>query len=459
VWLLYSKTSVSAARHVELQSCQALSETHRIAQRDSLFANMLNPSLDKQDLTAMRLRDKLEASRLPAKLNRLCVTQVLASVDDPGAGPSYSATRLASALAEEGVDVTIRSVAGWRGCPLKGGEIGGEEQPRVVRSPLNRGPLARRICSSDDLRRALQVDACRADVLHTHGLWLMPNVYPAWAARRAGSRAALILSPRGMLGDGALAFSRGKKRLFWTLFQKQAVSAASVLHATSEAELSDIREFGLKTPVAVIPNGVDLPEKAEQKHNRAREVLYLGRVHPKKGIDVLIRAWALVAKHRPDWRLRIVGPVEGDHGEELKRLAADLCAPRISIEGPAFGASRLAAYRNASLFVLPTRHENFAMVVAEALAAELPVIASRGAPWAGLELEGCGWWVNHGVEAFATAIEGATGEGAARLAAMGARGRAWMARDFSWPRVARDMLALYRWLQQGGTPPKTVRVD
>jgi glycosyltransferase involved in cell wall biosynthesis len=392
-------------------------------------------------------------------MNRLRVIHVVASVDDPAAGPSYSATRVAAELARNEVDITIRSVAGWRGKPRENGGIAKVAEPRIIRSPLDRGPLAKWICSSHQLWEGLQDDARQADVLHTHGLWLMPNVYPSWAARRAGSRSTVVLSPRGMLGDAAIAFSRAKKRLFWALVQKSAFAEVSLVHATSEAELSDIRAFGLNTPVAIIPNGVDLPEKADPTPPKVAEILYLGRIHPKKGLDVLIQAWTSVAHRCPDWRLRIVGPAERGHDEDLKRLAADLRTPRLSIEGPAYGTSRLAAYQNASLFVLPTRHENFAMVVAEALAAELPVIVSRGAPWPGLEREGCGWWVSHEVEAFAAAIEAATAEGAARLAERGARGRTWMARDFSWQRVGRDMLAVYRWLRLGGSPPETVHLE
>ncbi len=131
----------------------------------------------------------------------------------------------------------------------------------------------------------------------------------------------------------------------------------------------------------------------------------------------------------------------------------------MSIEGPIFGSDKLSAYRDADLFVLPTRIEIVAMTVAEALAAGTPVISTKGAPWSGLSIERCGWWIDHGPEPLAGAIRIAMAMPRNELASMGARGRAWMARDFSWDRIARDVLDVYGWLTYGGQTPSTVRPD
>lgn len=385
------------------------------------------------------------------------IVQVVASIDDPSAGPSTSVTRLAGELGAGGQDVIVRSVAGWRDAGRTDRSIGEGVPYEVCRSPLEQGALARLICSSSHLRSALLDDAGRGSVLHAHGLWLMPNVYPGWAIKRKREAAAFIVSPRGMLGGAALAFSRTSKRAFWLLLQRGALAKAAALHATSEAEVDDIRAFGLTLPVAMIPNGVDVPPEDLNGGQRAGEVLYLGRLHPKKGIDILIRAWAQISKRCPDWSLRIVGPSEVGYVDALRACVRDVSAPRVTIEGPAFGVARANCYARAGVFVLPTRNENFAMVVAEALAAGVPVIATKGAPWAGLESEGCGWWVDHGVEAIAVALERATAQSPERLAEMGARGRAWMRRDFSWPRMAKEMLSVYEWARHGGSPPHCMR--
>jgi glycosyltransferase involved in cell wall biosynthesis len=287
----------------------------------------------------------------------------------------------------------------------------------------------------------------------------MPNVDAGRAALRAGK--PLIVAPRGMLAPAALAFSHTKKRIFWALLQGEVVRRASCIHATSEQEYDEIREFGLKNPIAIIPNGIDVPEL--DSHSTAatgcgRIVLSLGRIHPKKGLDRLVRAWACVESAHPEWRLRIVGPDELGHAGELTRLAAELKTQRVSIEASVAGDPKTVVYREADFFVLPSLNENFAITVAEALAAGTPVIATKGAPWHGLAREGCGWWIDHGVESLSAALANAMVMTREALQAMGAKGRAWMARDFSWDRVARDMLEVYRWLALRGELPSTVRL-
>jgi glycosyltransferase involved in cell wall biosynthesis len=160
----------------------------------------------------------------------------------------------------------------------------------------------------------------------------------------------------------------------------------------------------------------------------------------------------------PDWRLRIVGPDELGHAGELAALAAELKTRRVLIEGSVAGDAKTTAYKEADLFVIPTLNENFAITVAEALAAGTPVIATKGAPWPGLVHEGCGWWIDHGVEPLAAALSKAMAMRREALQEMGAKGRAWMARDFSWDRAAHDMLNIYRWLSSGGEAPNTVRL-
>ncbi len=379
---------------------------------------------------------------------------ILATIADPGAGPSHSVGALAAALAARGSRTELHTVRGWRDRGVVADPVG--VTLTAHRQDFPRAPLLGAMCLSGELEEALRRRT--ADILHGHGLWLMPNVYPSWAARHG--RARVVISPRGMLSAEALAFSRLRKRVFWRVFQARALVEAACLHATSAAERDDIRAAGLANPVAVIPNGVELPPATEGAHPESpRKILSLGRVHPKKGLDVLLRAWAGVEADHPDWRLRIVGPAELGHDKELKALGDALGLRRVSIEGPAYGPARLAAYRDADLFVLPTRSENFAMTVAEALAAGVPVISSKGAPWAGLEVEGCGWWIDHGPEPLAATLRAALDRPRESLRTMGGRGRAWMARDFSWDRIAGDMLAVYAWLAGGAERPATISLD
>lgn len=380
------------------------------------------------------------------------VTHVVASLERASGGPSYTVPRLAKALAAHGCPARLRTLRTDAG-------IDAASAPFVHVAPGSKGIFAARLARSAALKAALMDDAKSGSVLHTHGLWLMPNLYPA-AVKRAVPGTKLVHAPRGMLGGPALAISRRRKRALWLLAQRRALAAADCLHATAHLEYEDIRAQGLQNPVAIVPNGVDIPPPAEHRPSAPDQtVLSLGRIHPKKGLDTLVRAWSAVERTHPHARLRIVGPGENGHERALAVLAEDLGLKRVAIEGPVYGAARLHAYRSAAVFVLPTRHENFAMTVAEALAAGTPVISTVGAPWAGLRDNRCGWWVDHGVEALEQALLNALALPHEERVAMGARGRGWMQRDFSWDRIAADMAAVYSWLAAGGAPPSCVALS
>jgi glycosyltransferase involved in cell wall biosynthesis len=399
------------------------------------------------------------ADRWPEALTgRLRVAHVIAGIDPVDGGPSYSVPRLCEALAAAGAEMVLLSVAR---------EAGGQRDVycrgyRDCRFAWDyaRIPILRGLRNSEGLSRALRDAALTADVIHNHGLWLMPNISAAEAA--ANGPRPLIISPRGMLAPAALAFSHLKKSAFWALLQGAAMRGAACIHATSEQEYEEIRDFGLTNPVAIVPNGIDLPELAVQPAAWPaveRVVLSLGRIHPKKGLAHLVQAWSKVETGYRGWRLKIVGPPEAGHDEQLRALVMALGLTRVSIEGPVYGDAKAAAYREADLFVLSTLNENFGMTVAEALAAGTPAISTKGAPWSGLESEGCGWWIDHGVEPLAAALAHAMELPREALKTMGDKGRKWMVRNFSWDRIGHDMLDVYLWLARGAEPPATIRFD
>ncbi len=367
---------------------------------------------------------------------------IVACIDNEAAGPSYSVTSLSAALRARGADCAVLAV----------GKRESEPGLEIYKQDMLGTPLMRRLIVSRGMEKALDTAAADGAVLHGHGLWLMPNIYPARAAKRYG--VPLVISPRGMLGAEALAFSRTRKRAAWALGQRRALQTAHCFHATSESEAEDIFRAGLTAPVAVIPNGIHIPEGPPTRGGRT--VLHLGRLHPKKGIDRLINAWAKVANRHPEWRLCIVGPSERGYRDKLEAQARAINAPRVDFNDPLYGDQKLAAYRNAGLFVLPTLNENFGMVVAEALAVGVPVISTKGAPWQALETARCGWWIDHDGDAMVAALDSAMSLSDDQRAAMGARGRMWMQNDFGWDDIAARMSQVYAWCLGQAERPRFV---
>lgn len=382
---------------------------------------------------------------------------VVPQVNNEATGPTYSVVRMAQSLAKLGEEVTLMS--------LVGGQLPDKPPFRHQIFPQAwPGRLWRSPAMFDALRDAMP----RTDIVHCHAMWLMPTVYSARAAGDFG--VPFLISPRGSLSPVALRRSAFRKRLFWYGVHRRDFLAAGCFHATSYQEYKDIRAFGLTNPVAIIPNGIDLPisslpERIEvSRGDSSRTLLFLGRLHPIKGLELLLEVWNRIAETAGrGWRLRIVGPDEVGHRSQLERMVKRHAIPRVEFAGPKFGEAKRDEYRSADLYVLPTRTENFALTIAEALACGTPVITTRGAPWAGLEENGCGWWVERTPADLEAALVEALGCSPQKLREMGRRGNLWMASDFDWAQLARKMAEVYRWLIERTTrsvaPPEWVRLD
>ena len=297
----------------------------------------------------------------------------------------------------------------------------------------------------------------RAMLIHDHGLWLPTNHSSAVVAGKLG--VPLIVSTRGMLEPWALNHRAWKKRIASWLYQRKDLRTARVLHATASPEAESLRRLGLRQPIAVIPNGVDLPPFPQRSQVPAspRVALFLGRIHPVKGLLELVDAWRIT---RPvGWTMIIAGPDEGGHRavveERIRRAGVE---SDFQFVGAVDGDDKTALYQRADLFILPSFTENFGVVVAEALAAGVPVITTKGTPWEGLKTHRCGWWVDLGVEPLVFAIREATKLPDEERTAMGGRGRRY-AEHFAWPKIAEQMLGVYRWVLGQGPQPRCVRTD
>lgn len=370
----------------------------------------------------------------------------VASITYEAGGLSYSVVRLCESLIKQGHDITLSVL----------NDPPRLSYPHFVRAfPMGIGP--RKLGRSPAMARWLAREGASrtVDILHSHSMWMMPNVYPGIMARRY--RIPLIVSPRGTLSSWAMASGSFVKRFFWPLVQRPAISAAACFHATAESEYEDIRCLGFRQPVAIIPNGIDMPEPIPKREQPLRTLLFLSRIHPIKGLDLLLPAWQAVQDHFPAWRLVIAGPNDSDgYLEKMQALAAQLELKRLEFIGEVKGAQKWETYSQADLFVLPTYSENFGNVVAEALASGIPAIVSKGAPWAGLIEKRAGWWIDIGVAPLVSCLMQALALSSDQLSEMGQRGRRWMQEEFSWDSLGLKMAHTYEWIMHGGFKPEWI---
>lgn len=391
------------------------------------------------------------------------VIHAAASLNRDTGGPAVAVTRLADCLQEQ--DVSSQVVA------LEYAEHGPRlacKAARVISIPST--ALGRRLRGFSPLYARTLAGLARAGgVVHSHGLWMCHGVYARRAAETAGI--PLVVSPRGMLEPWSLARRRRTKDIAWTLFEKANIEAAAMLHATSRAEAKSIRALGIEKPIAVISNGVDLPDLArvpprgmlEERFPALRGkhwLLFLSRLHPKKGVSELLRAWRTIERTHADWQLVMAGPDLDGYGRTMRRAAVELGVERrVTFTGMLAGDAKSCAMAHAALFVLPTHSENFGIVVAEALAHGVPAVTTRAAPWADLEAHRCGLWIDDDEGALASALSDAIALPDEERRVMGERGRALVDTAYSWHRVAAAMRSAYLWLLGGAQRPACVLAD
>jgi poly(glycerol-phosphate) alpha-glucosyltransferase len=292
------------------------------------------------------------------------------------------------------------------------------------------------------------------DVVHSHGLWMYPSV----AAHR--SRKPCLISPHGMLDPWALALSRWKKKLAGAVFQNAHLRDAACLHALCQSEADSMRAYGLRNPICIIPNGMDLPEPGDEPASYAGEIppeakvlFYLGRLHPKKNLPALLQAWAAADA---GWHLVIAGWDQAGHESALEKLTAELGLGRVHFAGPQFGAAKDAAYRRADAFILPSLSEGLPMVILEAWAHGKPVLMTDECNLPEGFVARAAIRIGTGSDSISSGLRELTALSQDERHAMGTRGRNLVERRFAWPTIARSFQAVYEWMAQGGPRPDCI---
>lgn len=305
------------------------------------------------------------------------------------------------------------------------------------------------------------------DLIHIHALWSpLLHKIAKWAQH---NRIPVVWSPHGMLTPWAMNNKKLKKLLAWFLYQRKDLKKASLIHATAQSEVEDVRRLGLKNNVVVAPLGVRIDGRvdsfaevsASKKRveciDRKKTLLFVSRVQRKKGLLNLVRAWAKLKQESSaryarinDWKVRIVGPDQDNHTAELKQLCSKLGVTRdFEFAGPKYSGDLAHEYASADLFVLPTYSENFGSVVIEALSHSVPVITTKGTPWQELEERKCGWWIDIGVDPLVNALKDAMSLTDAERRKMGERGRRLVEEKYTWDAVVMEMVKGYEGLVKG----------
>jgi glycosyltransferase involved in cell wall biosynthesis len=367
------------------------------------------------------------------------IHQIIQSVNNPSAGPTYSVARLAGELHKLGEEASVLTL----GQPPA-------QWPYETPLKIHDGLLERKTGVSLSLMREIRKHAETSCILHGHGIWRLANLFPLFVPRHAPGR--LVCSPRGMLSPWSMRYKSIMKQPFWRFLQKPALQRCHCFHVTAAVELEDIRRVGLRSPVAVIPNGVDLPLLPNDMP-REKRIVFLSRIDPKKGLDLLLPAWTATAPQFSDWELVIAGPLKGSYADSIQTLARDIHAPRVRFTGEILGEAKRSLLSGASLFVLPTYSENFGIAVAEALAHGVPVITTTETPWTEIGQRNCGWCIPPEEKALRAALREALSLPLPALHEMGENGRSWMQRDYAWDRIAEMMRQTYEWLFHRGAQP------
>lgn len=373
-------------------------------------------------------------------------------IGNEASGPAYSTPRLCSAICDAGVEVELHVLAPRPQCDFRF---------TIKDYPRHRFP-ATKLGRSPEMREGVYSAAKDVDVIHNHSFWMFPNVYGEMAIdrlKRQGVKAPkLVNAPRGTLSQWALRHHSMNKMLFDVFAHQYAVMRATDMwHATAMSEYNDIRRQGFRQPVMIIPNGIDMVVGWDVRKIERRRMYFLSRIHPTKNLELLIQCWAQVEHEFKEWDLSVVGPDNNNpYADKMKKLAWGLGCKRVTFEGMLKGEAKRRFVCESEVMVLPTHSENFGMVVAEALSNGVPVICTKGAPWEGLEANNCGKWVDDKEGDLLAAMHEMMSKSREELSAMGARGREWMERDYSWRSIGEKTKASYEWLCGCGDKPDCV---
>ena len=371
------------------------------------------------------------------------ILSFVSSLDLSSGGPSRSVPMLVKGLAELGVDITLMTI---RSENMNIHSLEGTTAKLKVLSPsFSRKEIAKYLADE------------RFELIQIQSVWEMPYHKVILEARK--QNIPYIVTPRGMLEPWSLSQKKWKKKLAWWLYQRNDVQKSACVFTTAKMEAEHVSNLGITTCKAVIPNGIETdayPCKTSVEGVK-KQVLFLSRVHVKKGIELLFEAWKRLHSDYVDWQLLVIGNGEAEYIHSLENRVESLgLKDSIKILPPVFGEAKIKVYQESALFCLPSFSENFGMVIAEAMSCGTPVITTTNCPWEILIETNTGWCVDLSVDNLERALREAMGMDANALYDMGQRASKFIFDNFDYRSVTRKTLRLYEWLLNSGEKPEFV---
>lgn len=388
-----------------------------------------------------RIRPLARHADRPARTGWLHVCNGLDPVRDGGMVPSILG--MTGALAEQGTAVTIVTPTPSRLGPM-----------RPAAGVDLRGPKA-------DLGTAIR----RAEILHLHGLWQGHTRRGARIARAAG--VPYMIAAHGMAEPWALRHKALKKKIYTALVEGNNLRRAACLHALSRPEIGHLRAIAPRTPVCFVPNGVDLApfDKLPRRADLEAEypelagkfvLLFFGRLHVKKGLDLLAAALTALKTDAPDLHLLLAGNDDGALAPFRERIEADGLGARITCVGHVSGERARQVWSAADAFILPSYSEGFSMAILEALACRLPAVITTACHFPELAHAHGGIVVEPTAEGVLEGLRSLLERSPEERSALGEAGRRLVEEHYTWEHQAEHLAAVYRWMAGGGPPPAAV---
>lgn len=367
----------------------------------------------------------------------------IGTLDVNAGGPAMSTYLTLKGLRDGGVDAELAMF------PLSpGGRLRGEDVPVNYIKPYKEGKFR----YSPSLKKEV-VDMGYYDIYHAQGVWQWPTYALVDVAKKLGK--PYLITPRGMLYPQDIAKSNTlfkKLSLKWRLLKD--LNQAACVHVTCKDEMIHCRNLGVTSPIAIIPNPVEIKDYPHQKEDKVRRIGYLGRVSRRKNIEGLINAFHELGNEAKDAELLIIGGGDDDYERYLHQLVEQYQLNNVRFAGFLSGDEKDKALASCSVLAMPSEFENLGNVVLEGLVRGIPCIATTGSPWEELNIHHCGWWVPYTQEDITFAVRSALNATDTKLQMLGANGRKLMETNYSVEKIGEKMFSLYNWILGNENKPE-----